>query len=351
MLGSQKTMTEGRNFLDGISEAGRAIADFRIPKNTMEKRLEICKELKQTTSGECIKCDDRRQSNGMSDAYAKPQKKDMVKNLGANTRVSRSDWSEYNTGIAMWKSSYSGKLPYFITQLCLPNKCDICSGEFQSPVMARMHYLSRNHSFKAEQKMEYSDIPKRDIPEQIGVLNKKLDVVDYCSLCNVHLTSTVMWKSHFSGKKHNRALRLQPKFSSLSGSFGIGLRFGTHDRYRDTGENYKRVSKERYLCDHCNVLFRSKLDLEAHEAGKRHKRSLALKSKNVSTPSTSDVKRGSNTAKTFKCKICKIHTTSHGGLQIHYRGRRHGNEIKKSKGDVCPITFRTNDSEFQVNVE
>ena len=228
----------------------------------------------------------------------------------------REDWSEYNTGISMWRSSYNGKLPEVLLQMCLPTHCDICIVVFRSPDAARKHYLSRKHSFMVNQKLEcLASQTTTNNSEQVTQLNRKLQEVEYCNLCNVNLTSTTMLKSHYGGKRHIRAQRLQEKFSKDDANCKDNApRVSTHERFR-----------KRFRCDDCNVLCRSKLEFQSHQAGKRHQMSSSVKRKKSSKPttSTSTVKCKSNTPEVFKCEDCNVNTNHEAGLQIHYQGRHH----------------------------
>lgn len=114
------------------------------------------------------------------------------------------------SGLKAWQDMYDAPLPTELLKKCRIAKCDLCDIEFTSAIVAKSHYVGKNHSKKTnlflsdfalnhpEQKVPvrvnqaFDKPPEPDQPVTvIAGLTQNQDET-FCHLCNIGLSSKIV---------------------------------------------------------------------------------------------------------------------------------------------------------------
>ncbi|CAK1548550.1 unnamed protein product [Leptosia nina] len=176
-------------------------------------------------------------------------------------------------------------LPRDLLELITPKYCGLCAVEFETFVLARVHYISKNH-LKNQKKWQVNQ----------GQLNnasraplKSRDL--YCELCDVEITSKTHSESHYSGKAHKSIVegRKKPKNPIL-------LQPGMEDRVK-------------------NLIRREKKFVHMSEPSE------------PAAPSNAD--ELAKVPPELHCAICKTFVTCSEQMTLHLNGKKHLNKEKQ----------------------
>merc|ERR1719361_955103 len=133
-------------------------------------------------------------------------------------------------GIDIWRSCYDAELPANLLEMCHPEKCDLCGVPFSKPIVAKTHYVGKIHCQKTAKFLEvWSNMAKQRVPSKISEFNTSMhDVipsgmrVDWCPVCQLHLSSQIVAISHYKGQRHRKALARVGSLSTVSnGNIGV----------------------------------------------------------------------------------------------------------------------------------
>uniref|UniRef100_A0A8D8LMP8 Zinc finger protein 346 n=1 Tax=Cacopsylla melanoneura TaxID=428564 RepID=A0A8D8LMP8_9HEMI len=183
------------------------------------------------------------------------------------------------------------KLPKVLTDMFTSATCNLCLVTLHQPGLMELHYRGKNHikrmkgwlyKFTGEhhtltaseiEQIDAFEMKPNDIPGVGDTLSDDiLDVegtdVTYCKLCNIPISSAVVAKQHYSGKKHLKALKdsqlVEGEHSSKK----------PVDKLPDASKpkaNSMCVNS-RWFCHVCKVNSVSEEQYESHLIGKRHKK-------------------------------------------------------------------------------
>ena len=166
----------------------------------------------------------------------------------------------YLTGIADWRSKYQNSIPEDIIKLVQPRYCGICRKHFESPRLARQHYMGKHHTTITH---KYLSPDAAKLHERLDKQNQlPLGKDDVCKICNVRYTSDTVKKAHLSGEVHRKNLERYNESSKQSfPSLFINKRIES---------SHISATKKEFRCELCNVLLTGSLSIQEHETGKRH---------------------------------------------------------------------------------
>ena len=103
---------------------------------------------------------------------------------------------------------------------------------------------------------------------------------------------------------------------------------------------FKRVNKNAYKCDVCNLEGLSQESLQAHEGGKKHNKKLIETQKaNLNLPHLSNIEKNTKNGSafknvnkdTYKCDVCNLEGLSQESLQVHEGGEKHKKKLKETQ--------------------
>jgi len=259
------------------------------------------------------------------------------------------------------RSLYIDDIPEELAELCPARRCRLCGIKtLNSDTHARSHYLGKQHSKKAQAWLdEWSGRTKMPVPKLKSLV---LDEdPNFCTLCNLDLSSDITALTHYQGENHAKNLRklnagtLDPN----DRGFGIGLGFRPQDntgskRKSDGDADHsaakivKKVQssgqKSRTYCTTC------KRDCNTRDEYKVHMMSTAHAAQVAMAPSTSCMpekaapiiittpQRHSGIIKkagsVFVCHLCKVDCNSDTMLEAHVNGKSH----RKRRAQEAPVT-------------
>ena len=170
----------------------------------------------------------------------------------------------YLTGIADWRMKYRNSIPEDIIKLVQPRYCGICRKHFESPRLARQHYMGKYHTTITH---KYLSPDAAKFHEQMDEQNQlPLGKDDVCKICNVRYTSVTVKKAHLSGEVHRKNFERYNKSSKQS--------FPSLSTNKGIESSYISGTKHNCRCELCNVLLTGSLSIQEHETGKRHVKNL-----------------------------------------------------------------------------
>ncbi|XP_035533062.1 zinc finger protein 385B [Morone saxatilis] len=152
---------------------------------------------------------------------------------------------------------------------------------------------------------------------------------------------------------HTFGVTLVPKKKQVISCNVCQLRFNSDASSQDaplSAESEEEKAKKLLYCSLCKVAVNSLSQLEAHNAGSKHKTMLEARSgagpikayprpgAKLKNGSTSGVKGSGLQNKTFHCQICDVHVNSEIQLKQHISSRRHKDRVagKPSKPKYSP---------------
>ncbi|KAI5712939.1 hypothetical protein M8J75_012476 [Diaphorina citri] len=204
---------------------------------------------------------------------------------------SQYDSKRRNTGFHYIEELFDyDALPRGLTELFTRDTCNLCLVSIKQPGMMRLHYQGKSHvkrmkgwmyKTKHEHRMSVDQIESICEPNDIGAPSaaevvepgpvsapsedKNLDDQDltYCHLCNVPISSPVVAKQHYTGKRHQKAL------ANRQGE-NVPAKSKDSDASADSGQATQ--DSKKWFCHVCNVNSASEDQYEVHLSGKRHKK-------------------------------------------------------------------------------
>ncbi|KAI8435276.1 hypothetical protein MSG28_003615 [Choristoneura fumiferana] len=180
-------------------------------------------------------------------------------------------------------------LPKQMLRLIEPQFCGVCSMEFDSFIMSRMHYSSRNHS-KNQKKWISQNSQHGTVSKEIPLKSRDL----YCELCDVHITSKTHAESHYAGRPHRAILEGRKK------------------------------PKNPYL-------LQKGMESRVDQLIRREKKHISI----VPKPTPAEVAKETNTIqKELYCDICKTSVTCTEQMTMHLNGKRH---LSKEKQHIIRV--------------
>ncbi|XP_044763292.1 uncharacterized protein LOC123320155 isoform X2 [Coccinella septempunctata] len=280
-------------------------------------------------------------------------------------------------------------LPKELREMFQPLFCKLCSLQMTSNVMAKMHYVSKNHEKKIRKYLvEHAEKTGEPLHPRATVTaaEKKEKEEDknprnfYCELCDLQLTGKQHADSHYMGKSHN-AVRMGKKRPAGRGTFdptGKWVRKSKEETvlaegddpfgldFRKKPEETKAPStegavpkppgktREQFTCSLCSVSCVSQEQLNIHLSGSKHKKKLKLNGlslDNFVLPKDSDKQEG-NVEKTaenaiatdqalkvkyitpngfFYCKSCNLTVNSEIQFKQHLDSKNHAKKANAKK--------------------
>lgn len=202
-------------------------------------------------------------------------------------------------------------LPKELRQMFQPLFCKLCSLQMTSNVMAKMHYVSKNHEKKIRKYLiELSEKTGEPLHPRAVTTNqpRKENEEDknprnsYCELCDLQLTSKQHADSHYMGKSHN-AVRLGKKKPHGKGFF-------------DPNGQWIRISKET------NPNLSEGDDTFGMDFRKKPEESNSTSAQET-IPSSSG-----KSLELFTCSLCSVSCVSQDQLNIHLGGSKHKKKLK-----------------------
>ncbi|KAJ0181184.1 hypothetical protein K1T71_003269 [Dendrolimus kikuchii] len=188
-------------------------------------------------------------------------------------------------------------LPRDLLKMIDPQFCALCGIQFDSFVMSRLHYISKNHSKNTKKFLKRgldAEVPRA---KEVPLKSREL----YCELCDVQITSKPHASAHYAGKSHRSIVegRKNPKNSALS-------QRGMEGRIEQLIRREKKFMKT----------------VEEAEEPRSEKED----DKKVTTPPE------------LYCEICKTCVTCTEQMTMHLNGKRHLTKekqhiLKMMKGD------------------
>ncbi|XP_038608928.1 lysine-rich coiled-coil protein 1 isoform X2 [Tachyglossus aculeatus] len=133
-----------------------------------------------------------------------------------------------------------------------PDKyCELCSASFNSPLMARQHYIGKKHKRNEARKKMMEEMEPGALPEESSA--NALGVGYYiCPICSIPLTSMEMYQAHLQGNKHQIKETLVVNLMKNSKQ--------TYDSFQEELDDYIKVQKARGL--EPNTYFRKAVEEE-----------------------------------------------------------------------------------------
>ncbi|CAK8678573.1 unnamed protein product [Clavelina lepadiformis] len=138
--------------------------------------------------------------------------------------------------------------------LFLPSYCKVCDATLAGNEQTNAHYQSEKHQKKVRNYFLIKVGAKKVHPlHQQDRVERKEDLencskMEYCSLCGCELSSTIVARTHYAGKKHAKKLKEKAAFDALA----------------DASVNWER-------CNTCSVDLNSKQQYLLHISTAKHK--------------------------------------------------------------------------------
>ncbi|XP_061917421.1 zinc finger protein 385B [Entelurus aequoreus] len=221
-----------------------------------------------------------------------------------------------------------------------------------------------------------------------GVAAKKKQVIT-CGVCRLRFNSDLQAASHFRGGRHAKKVKSQENKTNGSGSRKAGpappMSTNQHTEVAPSSPSSSRAgsetpppspaptlpqeapptteceeerAKQLMYCSLCKVAVNSLSQLQAHNAGSKHKTMLDARSgagpiKSYPRPGTKPKTCGAATVKgsglqnkTFHCQTCDVHVNSEIQLKQHITSRRHKDRVagKPSKSKHSPHNNNNNNN-------
>ena len=234
------------------------------------------------------------------------------------------------SGINVWKSLYSSDLPPELLALCSPHKCHLCHDlPLTSNTVAKQHYLGRPHAKQTDAfLLEWAEKCNKKRPFR---LMENADLVEvtvdnFCSVCQILLTSKVVAEMHFAGKSHLKEIRKakQLKISNLVSEMRQEIDNAKGDDepaggQNDGGDNDEERNQFKYFCLPCNIDFPDLCTYQTHVYSAQHK---------VKVSADENVEESR-----FLCEICRIQFSSEEAKNAHLESTDHKLKQIRSQSD------------------
>ncbi|KAH6833112.1 hypothetical protein C2S53_002976 [Perilla frutescens var. hirtella] len=189
-----------------------------------------------------------------------------------------------------------------------------------------------------------------------------------CDICKVTATNETALNAHLQGRKHKSKLEFLKSSlldtkdtgpSPLKGKYAAAEEVKETKPPKQTAENRRPVTPplmkalQEWNCDLCKVTTTSKITLNAHLHGSKHKSNLeTLKASKLGAkdtgPSPSATSKLSESAckqdrgvkETWRCDLCKLTVTSEETLNAHLKGSKHKSKFtsEKTSKESCKQT-------------
>ncbi|XP_073998202.1 zinc finger matrin-type protein 4-like [Rhodnius prolixus] len=162
------------------------------------------------------------------------------------------------------------ELPAELKKMFKPLSCELCSVSVTSSMMAYSHYEGKPHLKNVNNYM------KKHYNVESAIKKQKPVVQTFkCEVCNIELTSELVYKMHLTGKQHRKNLKRNeappPKINEEvdpTGRFNIGKAF-VNEIPLPVPEN------SDLYCDLCQVFTNTKSQMEVHKKGQKHAKKAA----------------------------------------------------------------------------
>jgi len=256
------------------------------------------------------------------------------------------------TGLHTWASTYDGELPKELLVKCRYARCDLCEVDLSSAIVAKTHYIGKNHSKKTTAFLDEMKAKGYTVPNKLSdvqTINPQSfsQDQDRCQLCNVQFSSAVMALSHYRGKSHNKAVKNRDKINPLPkkgnndprGQFGIGMSFykgnkGSTRKDEERGDKTPEPLEDgeltedgwsaannatpaggegsrRFYCLPCKIYFGGSAEYSAHIKSGEHK-------------SNAFSQMGE---RAYYCSVCMVQCDSQETYDAHLKNPRHKTSV------------------------
>lgn len=114
------------------------------------------------------------------------------------------------SGLNTFQSMYDRPLPKEFLDLCHVERCSLCELEFTSSIVAKSHYLGKSHQKKTKLYLEaWSARTQNPLPQKKHEVDGLPNYYDekHCRVCNLDLTSQIVAMAHYQGRKHLNAVK------------------------------------------------------------------------------------------------------------------------------------------------
>ncbi|GLD67050.1 zinc finger protein 385B-like protein [Lates japonicus] len=204
----------------------------------------------------------------------------------------------------------------------------------------------------------------------VTMVPKKKQVIS-CNVCQLRFNSDSQAEAHYRGSRHAKKLKSQENkakaklsvTSETNGSSSKPAGPASHvsansSTNQHTVESEEEKAKKLLYCSLCKVAVNSLSQLEAHNAGSKHKTMLEARSgagpikayprpgAKLKNGSSAGLKGSGLQNKTFHCQICDVHVNSEIQLKQHISSRRHKDRVagKPSKPKYSPYNKQQRNS-------
>jgi len=216
-------------------------------------------------------------------------------------------------------TTWDRALPQQLLGMCTSAKCELCVVDFTSESVGSSHYGGKNHDKKVQKWLTESFAEnKSQMPQRVcAPMQVETFTDNKCSLCDVEISSSVMAKAHYSGRKHRSKVAANAT-SEKSGDFQNGSLY----------------------CAVCDLLCTSAVVYQSHLVGKQHAKKMAS-----GAPEHNFNNSNSSDHNNISCGVCNIFVSSEDTLQSHKLGKAHRKKLQMMQFDetsfsceVCGIT-------------
>uniref|UniRef100_A0A4P6DCS6 C2H2-type domain-containing protein n=1 Tax=Rhodnius prolixus TaxID=13249 RepID=A0A4P6DCS6_RHOPR len=159
-------------------------------------------------------------------------------------------------------------LPKDLTDLFKPLECELCGVQVTSETSAFTHYEGKVHikNVNAYMKEHYN-------VEGSLQLKKERFIPVKCDVCNIELTSKVVYQQHFSGKQHQKNLRkIQYKLPTAMAEDIFTE--GALASIKDLPPPPLPPVLSDFVCEICNITTNTEHQLNLHKSGQKHKKKM-----------------------------------------------------------------------------
>ncbi len=179
--------------------------------------------------------------------------------------------------------------------------CHLCQIALTSTIVALQHYNGKSH---AKQQKKMTD----------GLLVVAADDDKaYCHLCQIALTSTIVALQHYNGKSHAKQKTLTAAIHKTQNTSVDKIKEAMHGKKKNVVDI---KDTNLHVCNVCNITANGSETMKMHLLGKPHKKEL-------------DKQENIRRAKFF-CDLCQIETSDLAGLECHKSGKKHKKKLASS---------------------
>ncbi|KAK9508773.1 hypothetical protein O3M35_006252 [Rhynocoris fuscipes] len=177
------------------------------------------------------------------------------------------------------EDSNKSDLPQVLKDMFKPLCCELCNVTVNTPVVAYAHYEGKTH------KKNINSYMKKHFNVENTLKVKKTFDTKKCEVCDVILTSEIVYQQHLAGKQHKKKFKksenpLIPVTKTEidpTGRFGIGTAF-----LKANEQPSQSVQSNELYCEVCNVFTETEKLMLDHKQSDEHIKNVA-KRKNVKT--------------------------------------------------------------------